>query len=84
MRNFKLMLDTDKLPPTNKRVYLYFEWKPEIIFTQSELVIIHRDIYHPKSERLYSPLKRGLPEITSLEVIRDLGKIKSTCELCRR
>ena len=89
------MLDTDKLlllsksegwgvPLTDQRGQLYFEWKSEILFTQADLVIIHRHFYHPKSERLYSLIKRGVLGRTSAEVLRDLEKIESTCALCQR
>ena len=95
MKQFKLVLDTDNLrlssksegwdvPLTSKRGHLYYEWKLEILFTQSELVRIHKHFYHPKSERLYSLMKRGVPERTSPEVLRDLEKIENTCELCQR
>ena len=73
MKRFKLVLDTDNqrlssksegwdVPLMSKRGHLYYEWKPEILFTQSELVRIHKHFYHPKSERLYSLMKRGVPE----------------------
>lgn len=57
MRRFKLVLDTDNIrlistverwdvKLTNKRGHLYFEWKPEILFIQSELVKIHNQLHH--------------------------------------
>ena len=95
MKRFKIVLDTDNLrlssksevwdvPITSKKGHLYYKWKPEILFAQSEPVRIHKHFYHPKSERLYSLMKRGVPERISPEVLRDFEKIENTCELCQR
>lgn len=92
MRRFQHVLDTDNLrlswksegwdvPLTNIRGQLYLEWKPEILFTQSKLVRIHRHFYIPNSEKLCSRMQRGVPEMTRPKVFRDPESIESTYEL---
>ena len=95
IRRFKLVFDTDNLrlslkvevwdvPFTSKRGHLYFELKLDILFTLSDLVRVHRHFYYPKSERLYSLRKRGVPEKTPRGFLRGLEEIQSTCDLCQR
>ncbi|CDF36525.1 unnamed protein product [Chondrus crispus] len=95
MEKYKMVLDTDKCILSSKlegwqirlwkkRGHLYYVWGPNILFTESELMKVHRHFHHPYSERLYSVMSRAEPDKTSPEVLRTLKRISSTCDLCQR
>ena len=95
MERYKMVLDTDKCTLSSKLEgwhislrkklgHLYYEWGPNILFTELELMKVHRHFHHPDSERLYSVMSRADPERTSPEVLRALKQISSTCDLCQR
>ena len=95
MEKYKMVLDTDKCMLSSKleewRIslrkklgHLYYEWGRNILFTESELMKVHRHFHHPDSERLYSVMSHAEPDKTSLEVLRTLKRISSTCDLCQR
>lgn len=79
MKMFKFILDTDNVWLSsniegwdarlmNRRGHAYFEWKLEVLFTQSELVRLQRHFYHPNPDSLYSLMKRGAPGKTYPDV----------------
>lgn len=92
---YKMVLDTDKGTLSSKLEgchislrknlgQLYYEWGPNILFTESERMKVHRHFHHPDSERLHSVMSRADPKRTSPEVLRALKRISSTCDLCQR
>ncbi|CDF36767.1 unnamed protein product [Chondrus crispus] len=95
MEKYKMVVDTDKgmlssklegwqIRLRKKLGHLYYEWGPNILFTESELMKVHRHFHHPDSERLYSVMSRAEPDKTSPEVLRTLKRISSTCDLFQR
>ena len=95
MEKYKMVLETDKCMLSSKLEgwqirlrkklgHLYYEWVPNVLFTESELMKVHRHFHHPDSERLYSVMSRTEPDKTSPEVLRTLKRISSTCDLCQR
>ena len=95
MELYKMVLDTDKcvlssrlqgwnVPFEKKLGHLYYEWGPQILFTETELMKMHRHFHHPDSERLYSFMKSSDPGKTSPQVLTDLKRISAACDLCQR
>ena len=89
MEKYKMVLDTDKCILSSKLEgwqirlrkklgHLYYEWGPNVLFTESELMKVHRHFHHLDSERLYSVMSCAEPDKTSLEVLRTLKRISST------
>lgn len=64
--------------------HLYYDWGPEVLFTGTELMKVHRHYHIPDSERLYSVIRRADPSITSPQVLQELRRISVTCDLCQK
>lgn len=95
LTKFKIILDFDKdmirskcdgwaAPIVRKFGHAYLEWLPSILYTEAELRRVHRHFFHPSTERLAAVIKRSDPSAMSPQVIADLDKIKSTCDVCQR
>ena len=55
-----------------------------MLFTETDLMKVHKHFHHPNSERLYAVMKKSDPEKTSPQVLRDLKRISAACDLCPR
>lgn len=45
-------VDDRRMKLTNKMGHLYLEWKPYVYYTETDLKLILRHFYHPKTEKL--------------------------------
>lgn len=54
------------------------------LFTFQQLTKLHRQFYHPFSEKLYNLLGKARPEDNTPETQKQLEEISRSCDPCRR
>lgn len=95
MERYRMLIDTDKcalssrhqgwtVPLRKKLGHLYYEWGPQNLFTETELMKVQKHFHHSDSERLYAIMKRSDPEKTSPQLLNYLKRISAACDLFQR
>jgi hypothetical protein len=74
-----------KTPLARKLGYIYLEFRQEdrVLFTNAELVKLHRAFVHPLAEKLLKLLKRVKPHDLPSDTLTKLQKIADVCATCR-
>lgn len=71
----KLICETEswELPIIRRMGHMFVEWDIRtIFFTKVELFRMHRNFFHPSSQKLFNIHKRGFPEKITAEVKKKL------------
>lgn len=67
-----------------KNWHSYLTRTGSIFYTATELRKLHRHFYHPNPDNLYAFMKRENPHKVSPDVMADLEKLSSTCDVFQR
>ena len=65
-------------------VYVEMDCSTTVMFTRSQLGELHKQFFHPSSEKLFNLLKRARPEETTPETLQTLQDLSKRCDPCQR
>ncbi len=83
--NFLVSPDLELFTPlVRKNGHFYLESRDTILFTQQELLKIHRNMSHPATDKLMNLLKLARPWETNSETKEILEDIAKHCDTCQR
>lgn len=69
------------VPLARKLGHAYIEWTDNILYTENELMKIHRHFYHPSTDKLYAIIKLAEPLTTNTGIYETLDKIRNSCDV---
>jgi len=77
-----------KAPLVRKFGHIFYEWdclpgKHVILYTERELVKLHRNFFHPSATKLFEILKKANPTETKTETLKVLKNISKACATCQ-
>jgi hypothetical protein len=69
---------------TRKMGHGYIEWAVEnVLYSRSQLVRLHKHLYHPSTGKLLSLLRRATPDLVNVETKSTLEEISKACLACQ-
>ncbi len=69
---------------TRKHGHIFYEWSNEILYTERELIRIHRHFYHPHPDNVFNLMKRANDPHSNSETLKKFETVFQKCESFQR